>query len=249
MSEKNLPVIEVVSLVVHGDSLGLIKAIRKSKTDGDPLAGGDPITDVVLNASADALQIVYNGTQTKPATTLVKDVGTQFNKTNELYKERCAFLKGVANRAAIAAGDVNAGLAVVVRCGHKAKKVKATAVKEFTVTSTIAGQIDVTTVSGGLNTTYIRQYGFPSRKDIAPTATQMAELIIGRTVKVSINGFKDGVIVAMREARLLVPHKKKPTSGTIPNTQRMATPTVVTKAHTPLFTDGVEHYSFGPWKY
>ncbi|MHB8259659.1 MAG: hypothetical protein ACYDCN_08970 [Bacteroidia bacterium] len=37
----------------------MIKAIRKSKTDGDPLAGGDPITDTVLNASADALQTVY----------------------------------------------------------------------------------------------------------------------------------------------------------------------------------------------
>ena len=156
-------------------------------------------------------------------------------------------MKGVANDAAIAAGDVSAGTVVVIRCGFKLKHSKTPSSKGFKATSTTVNQVDVTTKAVGIDAIYIREYGITLTKDVPPTT--FAELLISKRTGVSITNLKSGTILAIREASILpIPHKK--TSAITTATARTASTTAATKGQKVVFSDGAtSHYNYGNWIY
>jgi hypothetical protein len=258
MSTTNMPTIKVLIETTHLNPIQLIKAAKKVHTTGDTVAGGAPVTDAVMLPAINDLQTKYDGTQTKPPTVLEKAVSIAFNKLATMYKKNGRYLETVSNDEAQTAGDINAGTIVVIRCGYALKAAKAAINKLFKATSTIEGEIDVTTKSPGVGATIIRQYGKIPVKHTPPTATELAarELLIGHHVKQSLINLKSGDIYAFREATLVPPHKKKTGGGgtttgiTTSSTERAATPTATTGGHTDVFSEGAtSHYIWSGWIY
>jgi hypothetical protein len=256
MSTSNLPKI-VVIIDTHISPTLLIKACKKVKTAGDSVAVAPPVTDAVMATQITALQTAYDGTQTKPPTVLEKTMNIAFNILATSYKKNGRYLETVSNDAAIAAGDVNAGTQVVIRCGYALKAEADKVPKTFKATSTIEGEIDITTKSGGDGTTYIRQHGKTPTKHVPPTAAVLAaeELLIGHHVKQSLINLNSGDIWAFREATIVPPHKKKTGGGSVTGistsaTERTATPTATTGGHTDVFSEGAtSHYIWSGWIY
>jgi hypothetical protein len=157
------------------------------------------------------------------------------------------YIQGIARNAAIAAGDVNVGIQVVIRCGYKVKKTKAPSTRVFKVTPSGVEAVDISTKAVGPRVCYIRQYGITSTKGVPPTV--FAELLISLEADIHVNNLKSGTIYGFREATVL-PIKR--TSATTPTTlvKKAATPTVATSTHKATFTDGAtSHYTWGNWVY
>ena len=244
---KNLPVIEVVTETAHMSVTDLVTAATKVHTAGDPIAGAAPVTDANMLLAANKLQTLHNGTLTNPPTVLTDDVNTQINIVVTLYKKNANYIETVANDAAIAAGDVNAGTIVVIRCGYKVKHAKKATAKGFVATSTIANQVDVSTKAVAKSALYIRQFGITATKDIPPTVFE--ELIISREVNISISNLKSGTIIAFREAYILPIPRRKKTASTTTATAKTATTTSTARGRKALFSYGAEHYNYSGWIY
>ncbi|HEX7413964.1 MAG TPA: hypothetical protein VF411_07945 [Bacteroidia bacterium] len=248
---NNLQIIEVVTDVAHMQPLDLIKEAKKGKMSASPLTAGAPVTDAQMLIEINKLQTKYDATQTKLPTDIKANVDVQFNILAAKYKKNGAFLKGVANDAAVAAGDVNAGLAIVSGAGYKAKKVKASVAKGFKGDSPIAGQADITTKAVTHAFAYIRQWGYGADKLTPPTAAELAThtLLISPTTGVSKKGLTNGKFMWVREAYQLHVPKKKKGGSTLPTnaTQRAATPATTSSVHTTVFSEGEAYYTFGNW--
>lgn len=252
-----MPTIVVVEGTANMSPLELIKAAKKVKTTGDPIAGGAPVTDAQMLVGINDLQAKYDGTQTNPPTVLGDAVTISFNKLATMYKKNARYLETVVNDAAQAAGDVNAGTIVVTRCGYVVKTHGAKAAKSFKGTSTIEGEIDITTKAEEQHSTYIRQYGKTPVKHTPPTAAELQtrELLIGNHVNMSLINLKSGDIFAFREAVIVPTHRKKTGGGTGANTntslsEKKASITPAKGGHTDVFSDGATtHYAWSGWIY
>lgn len=256
MSKTNMPIIKVIIETTHLNPTELIKAAKKVKTTGDAIAGGASVNDAAMLVLINDLQAKYDGTQTKPPTVLEKAVTLSFNKLATAYKKDGRYLETVSNDEAIAQGDLNAGTIVVIRCGYALKAVKVLTAKTFKTSSTIEGEIEITSLSPGVGATTIRQCGKTPTKHVPPTAAELAlhELLIGHHVKQVHLNLKSGDIWAYREASIVRPHKKHTGTGTSTNnasanTQR-ATQTATTGTHTDVFSEGAtSHYTWSGWIY
>ncbi|HEX7414048.1 MAG TPA: hypothetical protein VF411_08375 [Bacteroidia bacterium] len=250
---KNIPKIQVLGVSAQTPTETLINDALLVKTTGDAVAGGAPVTDLVLHGAANTLQTIYTGYHASPPTYISGQVTTQKNIVVAFYNQNVGYMKGVVNAAAVTAGDVTVGNAVVTRCGFKLKRKGLKGTKTFKGTSTIAGKIDITTKSVGPRATYIRQYGVTPTKDVPPVAPN-PDFIISLTADASITNLKSGSIIAIREATIVpVPRKKKTGTGssigTPPATGRASTPNTSTNAKKAVFTDGAVHYIFSNWIY
>ena len=157
-------------------------------------------------------------------------------------------MQGVANDAAIAAGDVNAGILVATRCGFKIKKEKTINPRQFKAKPGI-GCADISTKAVGKRVTYIRQYG-QAAKGTPPATTVLEELLISLEADIHVNNLKSMGCYAFREAYVLPTKRaKKPSTSTTTVIAKMATPTIATTSKKVTFTDGAEHYNFGDWIY
>jgi hypothetical protein len=250
---KNLGKIQVLEVSAETPTETLINDALLVHTTGDAVAGGAPVTDLVLQTAANKLQTIYTGFHASPPTYTSAQVTTQKNIVVALYNQNVGYMKGVANVAAVTAGDITAGNAVVTRCGFKLKKKGVRGTKTFKGTSTVAGKIDVSTKAAGPRATYIREYGVTPTKDVPPV-TPNPEYLISITADMSITNLKSGNIIAIREAIIVpVPKKKKTGTGTgtssPPLGARSITPNTSTDAKKAVFTDGAVHYIFGNWIY
>jgi len=250
---KNLGKIQVLEVSAETPTETLINDALLIHTTGDAVAGGAPVTDTVLQTAANKLQTTYTGFHASPPTYTSAQVTTQKNIVVALYNQNVGYMKGVANIAAVTAGDTSAGTAVVTRCGFKLKKKGVRGNKTFSGSSTIAGEIDITTPSAGKRATYIRQYGVTATKDVPP-AIPNPDFLVSQTAAASITNLKSGSIIAIREATIVpVPRKKKTGTGsstsTPPATARASTPNKSTNTQKAVFTDGAVHYIFGNWIY
>ncbi|MGD0710913.1 MAG: hypothetical protein ABR968_06995 [Bacteroidales bacterium] len=245
---RNIPVIELALEISKMTPLQLASAGNIVKTAGDPLAGSPPVTDAVTHAQAGTLETTYNGTQTKPPTTTSAQVKVAFKTLATTYKKVAAYVLGVANDAAITAGDVNAGIEVATRCGFRVKKAKAPFNRHFKATPGI-GCCDITTKAVAKRAVYVRQYGPTTAKGVPPSILE--ELLISTEADIHISNLKSAGIYAFREAYVLPLKRPKKTSSTTVTiaTAKTTTPTVATTSKKVTFNDGAEHYTFGDWIY
>jgi hypothetical protein len=247
-TKKNLPLIVVILADAKQPVSKLIESAQLVKTTGDPLANMPPVTDTVIHGQASTLETMHTNFKMIPPTATSKQVNQQHNILTNSYNKIALYIQGVARDAAIAAGDVNAGIQVVLRCGFKVKKAKSPVNRQFKVSNAGPGAVDISTKSVAIHAGYVRQYGSTTAKDVPPAVTQ--ELLITLEVDVHINNLKSGTIYAFREAIVLP--VKRTTAGSMhtTNTQKMATPTIATKAHKATFSEGAaSHYVWSEWIY
>jgi hypothetical protein len=75
------------------------------------------------------------------------------------------------------------------------------------------------------------------------------EPVFSLEADIHIDGLKSGSIYGFREASILPVKRSKKTPSAVSDTQRIATPTTVTKAHKATFSEGASHYIWSDWIY
>jgi hypothetical protein len=244
---KNLPLITVLLASKKTKTPTLIKDCNLQKTIGDPLVVAPPVTDVTIKGQATNLDNIYDGFLGKPPTATSAQVTTARNICINSYNQNAMYIQGIARNAAIAAGDVSVGEQVVIRCGYKLKKIGVKAPRQFKVTPSGVGAVEITTKAVAPRACYIREYGIATAKGVVPTAP--AELLISLEADIYVYNLKSGSIYGFREASVL-PTKRATTGIVVPSVaKKAATPTIATTTHKVTFGDGAEHYNWGNWVY
>jgi hypothetical protein len=165
-----------------------------------------------------------------------------------MFNKVALYVQGVARDAAIAAGDVSAGVTVATGVGFKIKKAAVKAPKFFKVVSKIVGTVDISTKAVAARAGYIRQYGATTAKGVSPTT--LAESIFSVESKVHIDNMKSGTIYGFREA-IILPVKHNPVNPSAAiTTGKTIKETVSLKGNKAYFSDGAAtHYVWSEWVY
>ena len=248
--KKNISLITVLTISVKDPTLDVIHDGSMQKTTGNALLPNMPVNDTTMNTQVGSLQTTFNGFKAVPPIFTEAQVTSKKNIVVASYNQNAGYIQGVARAAAIAAGDVNAGIQLVTASGFKVKKSKSPTTRAFSVTNAGEGAVEITTKAVAVHACYIRQYGLTTAKGVPPTAASMQELLITVDVAAHVNNLKSNTIYAFREATILPLRSKANTGASATAVQKTATPTAATKAHKAVFTDGVaSHYNFGEWIY
>jgi hypothetical protein len=205
------------------------------------------VNDTTIKGQATTLSNTYDNFLGKPPTATSAQVTTARNTCINSYNQNAMYIQGIARNAAIAAGDVSVGIQVVIRCGYKVKKTGTKAPRQFKVTPSGVGAVDITTKAVAPRASYIREYGITTAKGVVPTAP--AELLISLEADIYVYNLKSGSIYGFREASILPTKRTTPTVLTPSLVKKTATPTIATTAHKVTFGDGAEHYTWSNWVY
>ena len=164
------------------------------------------------------------------------------------YNKNATFIQGKARDLVITTGDVNQGINLIENSGYFFKGTKSPIKLGFDLQNEGTGTVSITTKSVATGAGYIRQYGLTSAKGIPPDITY--EMLFSMEVDIILTGIKSGTILAFREAAIL-PISRKAASGTSSTmVEKIATPSVIGKAHHRIFTFGqASNYNWGPWIY
>jgi len=248
--KKNISLITVLTTSAKNPTLDVIHVGSLQKTTGNALLPNMPVNDTTMNTQVGTLQTTYNGFKAVPPIFTEAQVTAKKNIVVASYNQNAGYIQGIARAAAIAAGDVNAGLQLVNASGYKVKKSKSATTRAFSVTNAGEGAVEITTKAVATHAGYIRQYGTTSAKGAPPTADTIQEPLFSVEVSVVINNLKSNTIYAFREASILPVGRKANTGTPTTDVQKAATPTTANKAHKAVFTDGVaSHYNWSEWKY
>jgi hypothetical protein len=245
---KNLPLIVVLLAKKTWSTLTLCDDAQHIHTSGNPLTNTPPVTDAALHQQATVTLNTYDAYKAVPPTATKSQVTTQKNILINMFNKVALYVQSVARDAAIAAGDVTAGITVVSGVGFKIKKAAVKATKFFRVVSKIVGTVDISTKAVALKAGYIRQYGPTTAKGVPPTT--LSETVFSLESSVHINNLKSGTIYGFREA-IILPVKKIPVNpGTVIATGKTVKATAIFSGHKAIFTEGVAtHYVWSEWVY
>ena len=245
---KNLPQIVVLLAKKSWSTLTLANDAQNVHTAGDPLATTPPVSDAVIHAAANTLMTLYNGYKATPQTASKDQVRQQRNILIIMYNKVALYIQMVARDSAVAAGDIAAGSAVVIRCGLKIKKPAVKPPKFFKVVSKIVGTVDITTKAVAARAGYIRVYGITLTKGVPPTT--FSEPLFSVETKVHLENLKSGTIYGFREA-IVLPVKRNPVNpDAVLTTGKTVKETGSLKGNKVLFTEGATtHYVWSEWVY
>ncbi|MGD0711034.1 MAG: hypothetical protein ABR968_07600 [Bacteroidales bacterium] len=245
---KNLPLIVVLLAKKTWSTLTLCDDAQHIHTSANPLTNTPPVTDAALHSQATVTMNTYDAYKAVPPTATKSQVTTQRNILINMFNKVALYVQGVARDAAIAAGDVTAGMTVVSGVGFKIKKAAARVPKFFRVVSKIVGTVDITTKVVNAKAGYVRQYGTTPTKGVPPTT--LSETIFSLESNVHIDNLKSGSIYGFREA-IILPIKKIPVNpDSVIATGKTVKGTAIFTGHKAIFTEGVAtHYVWSEWVY
>ncbi len=245
---KNLPFIVVLLAKKTWSTLTLCDDAQHIHASSNPLTNTSPVTDAALHQQATVTLNTYDAYKAVPPTATKSQVTTQKNILINMFNKVALYVQSVARDAAIAAGDVTAGVTVVNGVGFKIKKPAVKPPKIFKVVSKIVGSVDVTTKVVNSRASYIRVYGSTPTKGVPPTT--LSEPVISLETKVHIDNLKSGTIYGFREA-IVLPLKRNPVNpDAVLTTGKTVKETASFKGNNAYFTEGVtSHYVWSEWIY
>jgi hypothetical protein len=244
---KNMPLLGVRLASKRWNTLVLADNAQQIHTNGDPLATAPPVTDAVLHTAASTLMTYYDGYKATPQTASKSQVTQQRNIVINMYNKDALYIQSVSRDAAIAAGDISNGVAVVTRCGFKIKKPSPKPPKYFKVVSNSPGSVDITSRAVAKDAGYIREYGIVSAKDLVPENTEYP--VFSLEVSIHIDNLESGKIYAFREAKIVRSRRRSASSATENSVLDTATSNITIGACKAAFTHGALHYVWSDWVY
>ena len=191
---KNLPLIVVLLAKKTWSTLTLCDDAQHIHTSANPLTNTPPVTDAALHSQATVTMNTYDAYKAVPPTATKSQVTTQRNILINMFNKVALYVQSVARDAAIAAGDVTAGVTVVGGVGFKIKKAAHKPPKYFKVVSKSIGTADVTSKAVAKNAGYIREYGITTTRGVPPTT--LANPVVTLEVDIHIKNLKSGSIYA-----------------------------------------------------
>jgi hypothetical protein len=215
MATSNLPKIVVIKDISPLSTPEMISEALGVVFTGDPDATTPPVTDVILHGEAATLQTIHSKRQTSPPTATSDEEEIQRNILARAYKKNADYLEGVANDVAVAAGDVNAGEAVVLRIGMKLKKEAAADARTFEVYESGVEWVHIRCKAVAKRAAYIWRYGVTTAKDIPPAT--LVHPIVTLQANLLINGLESGEIYGFQFASVVPSDDPEYTDGTDPH--------------------------------
>ncbi len=184
------------------------------KTAGDVDVTDPPITDTVMHTQGGKITAIHAQRATNRSTQLTAQEMQEVNTAKRYYKKTGLYIQGIAIDVATEAGDINAGIAVVERCGYKIKKVGSKAGREFEILAFGPGWIHVRVKSEGAKAAYIWRIGATTEKGVKPET--FISVFYTKECELIITGIVAGVIYGIQEASIMpVPKKNTKTKGAI----------------------------------
>lgn len=214
MAIQNLPKIVVALETASMNVLEICSACNGVKTSGDSDVTNPPVDDTTFKTGSTTLANVHAQRQTDKSEALSRLEGELTAKLKLQYEETGRYVQMIANRVAIAHGNVEAGEAVVVRCGYNLKKKKSTHSREFEIIASGPGWVTLRVKSGGRGTAYCWRYGKTPTKGNPPTV--FSPIIVTTRCTVTITNLANGSMYAFQFAKVLTSHEDSFSDGEAP---------------------------------
>jgi len=216
--------------------------LNSVKTTGDLDVTDPPIDDTVMHAQGGKITTVHAERITNRSKQLTAQEKLEVNTGKRYYKKVGLYIQGIATDVAIAAGDLNAGIAVVERCGYKVKKIGSKPGREFEIVAYGPGWFHVRVKSVGRETAYIWKIGVTTQKGVKPET--FGSEFITTECELIVNGIESGKIYYIVEATVLpVPKKNTKTKSAIHLTNEMSLQTSA-GTNKPSYTYGSDPYNW-----
>ena len=198
---KGFPKIVVATDIKKMSALKLCAQAKGVKTTGDPDVVNPPATDATLQQQADAVLALLELRVTHRSKALTLQTETALEKLKESYFNVGRYVYTIANKVARAAGNVEAGEAVVHRCGFKLKKKRALPPRIFEVVASGVGWTHLRTKAAGKYAAYIWRYGITHEKGVIPT--EFMPIAVNMVCELILTHSFSGKIVACQVACVL----------------------------------------------
>jgi len=142
---KGLQLITVLTISVKESSVDIAEAGQLQHTAGNALLSAIPTNDTAMGTLCTTLLTNYHGYKAVPPTVTETTVSSKKLAVVTAYNANAGYIQGVARAQAIATGDINTGIGLVLAAGYKIKKTKDSTEREFKVTNAGVGAVDITT--------------------------------------------------------------------------------------------------------
>lgn len=208
----NLPKIKLSLDLASMDVPTLASTAKGIKTAGDPDVTNPSVTDVVMHGQADDMLDCHNLRATDKSLELTRNETVLRNILERSITDVGGDVVKIANKVAIAHGDVAAGEAVVVRCGYKLKKRAVLPPREFEVVASGPGWVHLRVKSVSTRAGYVWRFGITSAIGKIPTVfmpllfTLECEVIITNIPRGSILGYQMASIISVNLAAKTSPN-------------------------------------------
>ncbi|MBI3500168.1 MAG: hypothetical protein HY063_00075 [Bacteroidetes bacterium] len=203
-----------------------------------------PVSDGTLQAKATSLLTDYGTWLKTKDPALEKQIKRKRNDLILQLDKDADYLQGVARDVAVAAGDVTAGEAVVIRIGFTLKKKSPSHPRDFEFLKAEKGSFHVRVKSASKGrSTYVYEYGITTDEDVMPAKWEKPVSL--PVTELIVSGLKAGTIIGVRYTVVLPPsHTKKTAAKMSATTDKNATILTTNKAKKVTVTHGTELYNF-----
>jgi len=252
MTISNLGKIHVMRMKTTTPTTTVIKNGLLIKTAGDSVVVLPPVTDAIFQPQVARLQTMYTGFKQVPPTYTSSQVNIQKGIVVVSYNKNMAYIESVSQDEAISAGDINAGIAVVLRVGAKLGKKGSNKKTDFGVTDIGVNFIQVHAkkdVKG--NQSHKWRIAIVPALGTAPIKGAWVEFT-STECDIIIEGVPAGSFVAINHTDILpVAHAKTGTATTsVPLTGKKAKVIPASKGNHPVFNWlNPDPYTWKGWIY
>jgi hypothetical protein len=247
---KNLPKINLKLLRVTDPADFVIKEALGLKTSGVTTMAGCTTTDTMVHNAANLLLTMSNGILLKPQLYTSNQVLGQKKIVVDLYNKVINFMKGACNDAAVAAGDITAGITLANTCGGRLTKKVGGAQPDYGVTAAGTGwvQIHAKKVVKGMEG-HIFKVAVVSDKGIIPAETNCI-FCFSLEGTIEIIGLTSKTVLAINHSSILpIGHGSK-TPVITPALLKKATKMAASKKKHPVFNITIpDPYAWDGWIY
>ena len=250
MTIRNMPSIGINELSVYDPVDEVIKDSLALTTSGVIAMSGCTTTDTMVHNAGNLLQVKSSGSLVRPQLYTNTEVTAQKRVTVKLYNKVINFMKGAADDEATQAGDINAGIVLVLGCGaHLSKKVTGTQ-PDFGITGSGVGWVKIharKAVEGA--EAHIFRCAIVAAKDTIPLKENYVDFVtLEGTIEVS--GLPSGTVLAINHTSILPVSHTKPKSEDDSAKVKKATVLPVSEAKHPMFHfTSPDPYNWDGWIY
>ncbi len=251
MISKNLPKIKVSRKYKKLIDTALYSFATGTKFTGSTLAPAPPYADSVIYGYANAMQTTHSGRQINTAKTATTTEKSERKTLLDALDENANYLESMANKAAVAAGDVNAGYSLITAVGFQVAG-KGTAKRIIGFVNAGIGWAhahEAKTVKGVEG--HIWEGGPTSGKGVPSTNVKYWFTL---EADIIFSDIASGTVFAYRHASVIpFGHKTAATGTPVINNvvvSKLATLQTVSKGKHPVVDiTNVNIYTFGEWRY
>ncbi|MEI6852571.1 MAG: hypothetical protein WCL06_06990 [Bacteroidota bacterium] len=198
---KNLDKITVNLDIDNKDVTTFCKDVKGVKTTGDHDVTDPPHTDTELGVQADKVLAIQAQRVTDKSPALTRQQKLQYDTMVLMYTDVGLYVQQIARKVAVAAGDIAAGEAVVLRCGFKLKAAPSVHPRGFEVVDSGPNWLHLRVKSAGRYSSCAWRIGIAQVKGTLPAT--FFPTVYTMECEVILTNIKSGILIAAQVATIV----------------------------------------------